>query len=171
MSRTRWKGPLEVEVIEADGSTGTLDLVATLWRARGLQAMREARGTTRRLPQLNEVVVRRRSDEYCSGRAWPTLQRMVLSIGQQQTRERVEELVLHELLHLALPSRHHHGPRFRSGIIAACREWWPDCPSVWEVRNEGRVYGIDDQLWAAARRDHVLGTGVPENLRAMTRVG
>jgi hypothetical protein len=143
-----------ITVVEVDGTTSTLDVLDTIKRMRRLPELREYRRGHR---PLVDVVG---AQGYASGRAWPG-RRIFMRIDDNLARERVEELILHEVVHYLLPPGVHHGKTFRSTLLRAAREWWPGL--VDDVRNEGRTYAMDEVIWQTARmRKVVPSTDVQE---------
>lgn len=136
-----------VEVVEPDGSTGELDVFATLRRMQRLAAVREVMAFGWMEDEPVEFTLRRRRDRAVTGRAWPGIE-IVVSVGIEQPRERVEELILHELLHYVLPAKTAHGREFRTALMRAARAWWPDVTPEWR----GHVYRMDAAIWRQARR-------------------
>jgi len=59
-----------------------------------------------------------------SGRAWTRQQRMRIAAGTDATPERVLQVLVHEMVHLALPPGIAHGERFRRTFQRACRNLW-----------------------------------------------
>jgi hypothetical protein len=58
------------------------------------------------------------------GTAWPVRRRFRIAAGPDATPERVLEVLVHEMCHLAVPRDTHHGERFRLVFRRACRELW-----------------------------------------------
>lgn len=78
------------------------------------------------LPRRFRVDVGHTATGGCGGRAFLSKKRPKMRVygGPETTPERVLEVVLHELCHLALPSGVHHGERFRRTFARAVREAW-----------------------------------------------
>lgn len=133
-----------VEVREADGSTGTLDVIAEVYRMMRLREVR-AVAVTRRRPEI--TLHRTRSQGGFSGRGWPQW-RVHFSIGQLVSRQSLEEIILHEVLHYVLPGGVSHGPAFRKALLRAAAELYPCIV----VRNEGEVYAMCARVRAEMRR-------------------
>lgn len=70
------------------------------------------------------VEIRRRDDNYTTGRAIKGYHRTVLTIPRDATRGQAESLILHELAHLAAPSSVHHGKPWRRLYALAAEEAW-----------------------------------------------
>jgi hypothetical protein len=58
------------------------------------------------------------------GTAWTVQRRLRVAAGPDATPERVLEVLVHEMCHLACPRREGHGERFRLTFRRACRELW-----------------------------------------------
>ena len=58
------------------------------------------------------------------GSAWCRQRRIRLAVGPEATPERVLEVLVHEMVHLALPDRVGHGERYRLAFRRACLELW-----------------------------------------------
>ena len=89
---------------------------------------------------------------WCSGRAFTRERRLRLVVGRYANGAQLAEVLLHELVHLALPSGVAHGERFRLTMARAVREAWgivvdtaPALAGRWKVR----AYVMDDQIRAA----------------------
>lgn len=136
-----------VEVIEPDGSTGELDVLGTLRKMQRLAPVREVMAYGWMEHEIVEFTLRRRRDRAVTGRAWPGIE-IVVSVGIEQPRERVEELILHELVHYVLPVKTNHGREFRTALMRAAKAWWPDVTPKWD----GHVYRMDAAIWRQARR-------------------
>ncbi len=108
-----------------------------LW---SLPVMRDARAEFGRSRQLPEIRIRRRSDGFTSGRAFPSQHRIVLSIGEGVSAVAIKELLLHELAHIVCPSREHHGSEFRRVLCQAATEAWGTTIRTGDAR---RVYDLD----------------------------
>jgi hypothetical protein len=126
------------------------ELLAELCKLDVVRAARSASGREAwGWPDL-KLVRRARYAEGVSGRAWPTEYRMTINVGRPgpTSRERLEEVVLHELVHCVLPEREHHGDLFRFTLRKAAREWWP---GIELPPNEGEVYAMCGAIVDAAR--------------------
>ena len=134
---------------------GQLDVEAVLQRCLRLpeiRAMLKERGASTAW-RPRELIIRRKAANWCSGRATYGAQRILLTIGDRCPRERAEELILHELVHLVVNVNRrgnweHHGALYRVTLLRAARELWPGLT----VRNEGRCYDMDEQIWREARQ-------------------
>jgi hypothetical protein len=58
------------------------------------------------------------------GTAWPIQRRIRIAAGPDATPERVLEVLVHEMCHLAVPHDTKHGERFRRAFRRACQECW-----------------------------------------------
>jgi len=159
-----------VSVRNADGTLVDLDLRDTLARClalpeiRGL--LREDRRNRYRLRRgwRPDLVVAHSSTWKCGGHAEPWSDRITLAIGRGLERERVEELVLHELVHIVAGrnedhGKHWHGPHFTATVLRAARELWPGLPTVNTYRG---AYALDDAIWQDARRLALWSPGETE---------
>lgn len=134
----------------------TIDLREVMARCLRLPLLREL-GSDRVKPTL---VVRRSKRSGLRGRATYSTQRISITVPAPLgrvppwPREEVEELVLHEVVHLVVDvdrrSRRleHHGPAFRAALLGAAFEMWPEIRG--KVRNEGRCYDMDARIWRCA---------------------
>jgi len=104
---------------------GPYDLIRELYRFWQLPSIREARNLPRRIvpgafqhtpPTLN--VRRRRTYNGTSGRAWA--RRIHLTVGCNP--EAAIIVLLHEVVHAALPQGDHHSARFWAYYAQACEE-------------------------------------------------
>lgn len=78
------------------------------------------------------------------GRAWPHQRRIRVSAGPNATPERVLEVLVHEMVHLACPN-HHHDKRFRRTLRRAFIELWSIDVPLDATTSLGLIaYGIDD---------------------------
>jgi hypothetical protein len=92
----------------------------------------------------------------CSGRAFSRQRRLRFVVGFYANGADVAEVLLHELVHLALPSGTAHGERFRLVLARAAREAWgvvldpnPEPESaLWGSRGIA-AYVLDRQIQAA----------------------
>lgn len=107
------------------------ELVASAWALPTVAEARREHGNAGRADIIvSKLTIRRRSDRNWTGCAWPALGRIVLSIprdlpDETVARVRLRELVLHEVVHVALPPGTAHGPEFRRVMLGAIRDWWP----------------------------------------------
>ena len=70
---------------------------------------------------------------------------MRVAAGPDATPERVLEVLVHEMCHLAVPNDTHHGERFRLTFRKACRELWGiDVPLDAPARGGVVAYGMGD---------------------------
>jgi hypothetical protein len=114
-------------------TVGDLDLVAELARLWRLPTIREARELSdpvaptlpqrARTPRLE--IRRSATKPYTSGRAWVHSGRIVLTVAVNPDPIEVAVVLLHEVVHCALPSSEHHGSRFWSYFAQAAEEAWP----------------------------------------------
>lgn len=75
------------------------------------------------LPRRIDIEVGFTETRGTRGTAWPWQQRMRIQGWIDSKPERVLEILLHELVHLACPNEH-HGERFRRVFARAVREMW-----------------------------------------------
>jgi len=94
----------------------------------------------------------------CSGRAFCGKRRLRLVVGLRANGAQLAEVLLHELVHLALPRSVMHGERFRLTLARAARETWdieidPNpaalSPSPSRPRGLLAAYVLDEQIQAA----------------------
>jgi hypothetical protein len=79
------------------------------------------------------------------GTAWTVQRRIRVAVGPDATPERVLEVLVHEMCHLAVPRDTHHGERFRLVFRRACRELWGiDLPLDPPARQGCVAYGMGD---------------------------
>lgn len=149
--RQRARRKRYVEVEERDGSVGEVDTHATMKRMLRLPAMRDRMRETfgfekRRLPELT---LRRRASSGVSAHAYPWEWRIAMTIGPCESRISVEELILHELVHLVCEGDEWHGDVYRRTLVLAAREWWPGIT----VRADSarRAYDLDRLICEQAR--------------------
>lgn len=110
----------------ARGEEVRIDLVAEVRRA--LREMGKPQHA-----QTVQVDVRRRSDCFCSGRAYPWEQRVVLSVGRGVgLYEEAVEMAYHEAAHIAAGrdardprGRNWHGEQFHRTLANALQARWP----------------------------------------------
>lgn len=102
-----------------------------------------------------------RGDGGCGGRAFisKTRPRMRVYGGADVVPERVLEVVLHELCHLALPAGVSHGERFRRTFARAVREAW------------GIEVPVDGDREGYANYSYRMGWLVIEQLRGLIASG
>ena len=95
--------------------------------------------------------------EWCSGRAFLRQHRLRLVVGESANGAQVAEVLLHELVHLALPSGVAHSSRFRLTLARAAREAWgiavdpspaPHAPSPTRPRGWISAYVLDGLIQA-----------------------
>lgn len=97
-----------------------VDLYAEFVRLTKLKTLKEA--GLLRIPPFKLRRSERRKD-CASGHAW-SAGRMVVTAGVDAPLERVLYVILHELVHVALPSNVHHGRRFWATLREATEEAW-----------------------------------------------
>jgi hypothetical protein len=143
-----------IQVVEADGMMGEVDVVATMRKMRRLPELRNLKPGWE--PSKEKITLRRRRQSWgdYSGHAkvdwgWAEAGEIVLTLREGAPRSTIEEVCLHELVHILLPRKTWHGRTFRSTLLRAAREWWPG--QIDEVRNEGDVYDMDVRIQRAAR--------------------
>jgi len=90
---------------------------------RALAAYRKLPPFVGNLGKIRLEVGHRTSNGTC-GRAWTTQRRIRIAAGLDATPERVLELLVHEMCHLAVPPREGHSERFRRTLRRACKELW-----------------------------------------------
>lgn len=106
----------------------------------------------RRLPCLRHVgkvklVVAHSAYRHSRGTAYLRQRQVRLRIGSEATAAYTLELLLHELVHLALPPKTHHGESFRRLLRVAAREAWGIDVSIDQAPMMGVVaYGMDDVI-------------------------
>ena len=111
----------------------------------------KALATYRRLPPFRGALgivkfeVAHRMELGTRGTAWPRRRRLRVAAGPDATPERVLEVLVHEMVHLAVPSDTHHGERFRLTFRRACRELWGiEVPLDAPARGGVIAYGMGD---------------------------
>lgn len=96
-----------------------------------------------------ELQVAHRSERGTRGTAWINSRRIRIAVGPNATPERVLEVLVHEMCHLACPQDTHHGERFRRVFQRACRELWGiEVPLDAEPRQGNISYGMGDLVTA-----------------------
>jgi hypothetical protein len=138
----------EREAFIAKHMLGDLDLVAETRRLWNLPVMKEQRRWSPRTP---DVEFRRSATKpYSSGHAWSG-GRAVVTMGSDPFG--VREVLLHELVHVALPSTVHHGDPFFPVLVRAAREAWPhvDFP-MGEVHKLRRAWDKDEWIRTHLKR-------------------
>lgn len=105
----------------------------------------------RRLPPFRgslgivKLEVAHRMELGTRGTAWPVRRRLRIAAGPDATPERVLEILVHEMVHLAVPRDTHHGERFRLTFRKACRELWGIDVSLDAPARGGVIaYGMGD---------------------------
>jgi hypothetical protein len=116
------------------------DLLAFARRIWALPALRAERPRGRRFP---EITWRRGHGRWTSGTCWVEQGRVVVTIGAEQYR--APEVVIHELVHTALPSDTHHSRRFWSVLRAVATEAWPEVAFDWQTA-PARGWALDDYI-------------------------
>lgn len=149
--RTKAAAAARLTVTLDDGDQARVDeLLAGLCKLDVVRTARSASGKEAwGWPDL-KLVRRARYAEGVGGAAWPTEYRMTINVGRPgpTSRERLEEVVLHKLVHCVLPERENHGDLFRFTLRKAAREWWP---GIELPPNEGEVYAMCRAIVDAAR--------------------
>lgn len=159
-------------VIDAENQVTEIDLVAEVWkcgRLPSIVAARRHRGLSgHKRPHLE---LRARKSYGLRGLAVYAEDLIRITASSHIFPiEQIEELVLHEMVHLAVGpklgngmvrlytgdgyhdvhrKRSHHGPEFRALLLAAAFERWPAIRGA--VKNRGRTYDIDERIWRRAR--------------------
>lgn len=91
-----------------------------------------------------------------------------VAYGPHATKAEVLEVLMHEMVHMALPRREAHGERFRLTLRRAARELWGiECPL--DVPPQGGViaYGMDSFI--KARLEELIAAGKVETFPAVER--
>lgn len=92
------------------------------------------------------------------GTARPRQRRLRVAAGPDVTPERVLEVLVHEMCHLAVPHDVQHGERFRRVFKRACLELWGiDVPLDPPARGGVIAYGMSDLATAALREKIARG--------------
>ncbi len=136
-----------VECVDALGRTVVVDLLAEVESCCAQLGHKPAKVTVQR--------VTRRYPE--SGRGYPQSNRVHFTVGPDATAERLREVALHEVLHVADGTRVEkargrsswHGPRFKRALYDAARERWPEIRGL--VADESlirspKAYDLDDLI-------------------------
>lgn len=118
-----------------------------MWR---LPVIREAASKSNRAG-LNEIIIRRsKSKSYSSGHCWPGFGRIVVTAGTDPLN--AWEVLLHEVVHAAMPANESHGSLFYSTLRRAAQQAWPDVPfDFMHVRNGRRT---DSAIVVALHKAH-----------------
>lgn len=152
----------------ADGTVMTLDRYKAIRAARQKEAAGRRRHPTlaagvdlvralawmRRLPCLRHVgkvtlVVAHSVDRHSRGGAYIRQRKIRLRVGPEATIASTLGLLLHELVHLALPPTTHHGESFRRLLRVAAREAWGIDVSIDQAPVMGVIaYGMDEVVRA-----------------------
>lgn len=92
-----------------------------------------------------KLEVAHRIERGTRGTAWTSRRKIRVAAGPDVTPERVLEVLVHEMVHLAVPSDVHHGERFRLTFRKACRELWSiEVPLDAPARMGVVAYGMGD---------------------------
>lgn len=92
------------------------------------------------------------------GTAFNRQRRLRVAAGPDATPERVLEVLVHEMCHLALPNDVSHGERFRRVFKRACQELWGiDVPLDAPPRQGVIAYGMGDLATAALKEKIARG--------------
>lgn len=140
---------------------GTVDLLAEARRFWRLTTLAEARRATWRTPgRVALPTIEWRRDRtgmksHTSGVCWTQHQRIVITIGYSPAE--AVEVVLHELVHAALPLREKHGPLFRSTLASAAREAYPTVDFAFHEMTGREAYWALDQRIAVGILDSWQG--------------
>lgn len=123
--------------------------------------LRKALAAYRKLPPFKGALgpvkfdVGHRAEGGTCGRAWPP-RRMRVVVGPDARPAKVLEVLVHEMVHLVLPSREGHGERYRLTFRRACRELWGlDVPLDVEPVNGAIAYGMGE--WVCQELDVLIG--------------
>lgn len=132
-------------VREVDGSKGEVDIPKTLakmMRLPTLEPLARERCPYRHFQPPQVTLRRSRSKPYTSGHAGQFHWRFTVTAAADPERIEFEETLLHELVHLLVPHEW-HGSRWRSVLVMAAREWWPEI----ETRPDGgQVWQLDQRI-------------------------
>lgn len=148
-----------IRVREVDGSMGEIDVKRTIKRMLKLSIMNEYRSHNyywRNPPKVN--VRYSTSKPYTSGHAWIGSREFTITVAANPHRIEVEEVLLHELVHLVAPREAHHGSTFRRINALAAREYWPG----------SRVRADEGNIWEFGHRIIEEATRVTEGILAQT---
>lgn len=164
-AKARKQAYYQIEVIDAQDQHVTLDVLAFVKKCMQLPEIRgawlaECRRVRGCEPNwVPDVKVRRSATERyrgaCSGRAW-WASYVSLTFGIDVPLERAQELILHEVAHTVCHYKEHHGPLFKATLLRAARELWPGLT----VKNQGKVYDMDNLIWEEARQINLAKASV-----------
>lgn len=122
------------------------DEARRFWRLPSLVEARRASWRTPgriALPTIEWRRDRTGMKSWTSGTCWTQHQRIVITIGYSPAD--AVEVVLHELVHAALPLREKHGPLFRSTLASAAREAFPTVEFGFEAMTGREACWVLDQ--------------------------
>lgn len=115
-----------------------------------------------------KLTVGHKAERRWSGYAATYRRKIRVAYGPEATKAHVLEILMHEMVHMALPRREGHGERFRLTLRRAARELWGiECPL--DVPPHGGViaYGMD--LFIMARLEELIAEGKVETFPAVER--
>lgn len=112
-----------------------------------------------------KLAVGHRAEARWSGHAATYRRKIRVAFGPSATKAEVLEVLMHEMVHMALPKREGHGERFRLTLRRAARELWGiECPLDEPPRDGVIAYGMD--FFIMARLEELVAAGKVETFPA-----
>lgn len=122
-----------------------------MWALPYMQRQRHGGGAVPTI-ELRRSRSKRYTSGHCAGSgSWA---RIVITIGTSPDPSEPLGVVLHELVHAALPSSVSHGERFWTTLQCAARDAWPDAP-----------FRFDEPAATKWHRQHQLTIGLAARQR------